>query len=139
MIIQGVCLSYKLELFQGIHLPTHDYKIALFTSNATLNKTTTTYIGQTDEVAGMNYIAGGKILTGYSPTLINDTAVLDFDDVVWANATITARGCLIYNSSLVGKNTVAVFNFNQDFSSVNNSFVITLPPVGESTALIRII
>jgi hypothetical protein len=142
-ITQALCLSYKQEILQGLHLSTNDYYIALYTSAATLNKSTTTYTGVLNEVSsvGTNYTTGGKLLVGFTTNLINDTAIIDFTtDPEWLASTITARGALIYNDSLAGKNAVAVLEFGGiDYTSTNGSFKITFPVAGEATALIRIV
>lgn len=139
-ITQSLCNSFKLEMLSGIHEAAHTYKIALFTDAATLNKNTTSYLGLSDEVVGLGYTAGGIALVGFSLALINDTATLDWTtDPVWPTSTITARGALIYNDSLPGKNAIAVISFGMDFVSTNGNFTIVFPPPGETTAFIRII
>jgi len=139
-ISQCICNSYKLEILQGIHLASHTYKIALFTSDATLDKDTASYTSLTDEVVGAGYTVGGQELLGFTTTLINDTAIMDFTtDPSWPSATIRARGALIYNDSLPGKNAVAVLDFGIDYISTNGTFTITLPAPGETTAIVRIV
>lgn len=139
-ITQCICNSYKLEILQGVHLPSHTYKIALFTDSATLNKNTASYTGLSDEVVGTGYTAGGQELLDFTTALINDTAIMDFTtDPSWASATIRARGALIYNDSLVGKNAVAVLDFGIDYISTNGTFTITLPAPDEMTAIVRIV
>jgi len=141
-ISQSLCNSAKAEFIQGIHLASHDYKIALFTSATTLSKSTTTYTGTTNEVSsvGTNYTTGGKLLTGYTVLLINDTAILDWTvDPSWALASFTARGALVYNDSLAGKNSLFVLNFTIDYTATNGTFLVTLPAPGEATALVRIL
>jgi hypothetical protein len=140
-ITQALCNSFKEEILQGVHLASHTYKIALFTSAATLNKSTTTYLGQSGEVAaGGGYAAGGQELAGFTTGLDGDAAYLDWStDPSWNPSTITARGALIYNDSLPGKNAVAVVDFGKDFASVNNEFKIVFPAPAAATALIVII
>ena len=140
MITQALCNSAKAEFIQGIHLASHNYYIALFTSSASLDKTITTYTGQGNEVAnGNGYLTTGKILTGYSVTLDGDTAIVDFSPVSWTVSTITARGALIYNHSLAGKNAICVLNFVTDFTSTAGTFTVTFPASGAATSLIRIV
>jgi len=139
-ITQALCNSFKTEIIQGIHLASNDYYIALYTSTASLDKTTTTYTGVLNEVAnGNGYLTTGKILTGYSVTLDGDTAILDFSPVTWSASSITARGALIYNHSLAGKNAVCVLSFGSDYSSTNGDFTVTFPVSGAATSLIRIV
>lgn len=132
----AICNSYKQEILEGVHTSTDTYKVALFTSSATLGAATTAY-SSTNEVAnGNGYTTGGATLSGFSAGLASGTAYLTFNDPSWANATITARGCMIYNSSKSNK-AVAVFDFGQDVSSTNGTFTVDFPSGGASS-LIRI-
>lgn len=138
-ITAAICNSYKQELFSGTHTSAHTYKIALYTSAATLSKSTTAYAA-TNEVSssGTNYSAGGATLSGFSVTLDGDTAILDFTtDPTWATSSITARGALIYNSSAANK-AVAVLDFGADITSTNDTFTVSFPAAAASTGLIRI-
>jgi len=136
-ITQALCTSFKSEILGGTHdLDTDVLKIALYTSAATLNATTTTY-STTNEVSGTGYTAGGETLSGASITSSGTTAFVDFSDVTWASSTIMARGALIYNSSKSNK-AVAVLNFGSDKSSSNGNFVISFPTADASNAIIRI-
>ena len=134
-ITTAVCNSYKQEILEGVHASTDTYKIALFTDAATLGAATTAY-ASTNEVSGTGYTAGGVTLTGFTSGLSSGTAYITFSDASWANATITARGCLIYNSSKSNK-AVAAFDFGGDITSTNGTFTVDLPVAGAS-ALIRI-
>lgn len=134
-ITTAICNSYKQEILKGVHASTDTYKIALYTSSATLGASTTAY-SATNEVSGAGYDAGGKTLTGFVSGLSTGTAYITFDDPSWTSSTITARGCLIYNSSKSNK-AVACFDFASDVISVSGTFTIDLPAAGAS-ALIRI-
>lgn len=135
-ITQALCSSFKLELLAGTHVAADVYKIALFTSTATLSAATTAYAA-TNEVSGTGYTAGGATLAGYSATETGTVARLDFTSPTWPSSTITARGALIYNSSKTNK-AVAVLDFGADITSTSGTFTVTLPTVGDSTSLIRI-
>ena len=135
-ITTAVCNSYKQEVMQGVHTSADTYKMALYTSAATLDKTTTVY-SATNEVSGTGYTAGGATLTGFSAALSGDTAVLDFADPSWANATITARGALIYNSTK-GNKAVASFDFGGDVTSTNGTFLAQIPVADAANGLVRI-
>lgn len=135
-ITTALCNSYKQEILQGVHLAADTYKIALFTNAATLSKATTAY-STTNEVSGTGYTAGGATLSGFATSLDGDVACLDFSDPSWSNATITARGAMIYNSSRSNK-AVAVFDFGGDVSSTNSTFSVTLPAADASNATVRI-
>lgn len=134
-ITTAICNSYKQELLEGVHASGDTYKIALYTDVATLDKATTAY-STTNEVSGAGYTAGGATLTGFSSGLATDTAYITFSDPSWSSSTITARGCLIYNSSKSNK-AVAAFDFGSNVVSVSGTFTIDFPTAGAS-ALIRI-
>ena len=136
-ITQAMCSSFKAELLGGIHdLDTDIIKIALFTSAATLDATTTVYT-TTNEVIGTGYTAGGAILTSPVISLSGTTAIVDFADVTWASATITANGALIYNSSKANR-AVAVLAFGGDKTSTAGDFVVVMPTPDATNAIIRI-
>jgi FAD/FMN-containing dehydrogenase len=134
-ITTAICNSYKQEILEGVHTSTDVYKLALFTSTATLGAGTTVY-AITNEVSGTGYTAGGATLAGFTSGLSGSTGYLTFTDPSWASSTITARGCLIYNSSKSNK-AVAAFDFGADVVSTNGTFTVDLPVAGAS-ALIRI-
>lgn len=137
-ITAAFCNSFKAELLAMTpHTAADVYKIALFQSAAALSKATTAY-SATGEVTGTGYTAGGATLTGFSPTLDTDTAVLDWTtDPTWPSSTITARGALIYNSSRANK-AVAVLDFGADVTSMNGTFTVTLPAPTAAAGLVRI-
>lgn len=134
-ITTAICNSYKQEILEGVHASTDTYKIALYTDAATLGADTTAY-SSTNEVSGAGYEEGGATLSGYTSGLSSNTAYITFSDPSWADSTITARGCLIYNSSKSNK-AVAAFDFGANVVSVTGTFTIDLPAAGAS-ALIRI-
>lgn len=139
-ITQAMCTSFKTELLTATHDFTNStgdaFKIALYTSSATLDATTTAY-SATNEVSGTGYTAGGETLTNVTPTSSSTTAYTDFADVTWSTATITARGALIYNSSKSNK-AVVVLDFGSDKTSTAGDFVIQFPTADASNAIIRI-
>ena len=131
-----VCASFKLEQTQKLHDCINDtLKIALYIDGATLNADTTTY-ATAFEVEGTGYTAGGVTLTNVTTALDGTTVVYDFDDPIWAGATFTTRGALIYNSSVSNK-AIAVIDFLGDFPTAGGSFKIQLPPATASTAIIQ--
>lgn len=136
-IVQNITTSYKAEVLQGIHDAADTYKIALYTNTATLGASTTTY-ATTNEVIGIGYTAGGATLAGFNVTVSGTTAILDFTtDPFWENATITARGALIYNSSKSNK-AVYILDFGSDITSTNGTFAVTLPTPDAANGLIRL-
>ena len=133
------CTSAKLALLDGTMDFSSDtsqtFKIALYTSSATLNAETTAYI-TTNEVVGTGYTAGGVVITP-TTTTSGTTAYVDFTDATWANSTLTARGALIYSAG--GTNpAVAVLDFGADKSSASSTFTVTFPTAAASSAIIRI-
>jgi hypothetical protein len=145
-IVQSMTTSFKTELLNGIHAfgtsvvraaTTPDtFKIALYTSSATLGATTTAY-SATNETSGTGYTAGGNTLTTVAPTSSGTTAFLDFNDTTWSTATITANGALIYNSTQADR-AVAVLAFGGDKTSTAGDFTIIFPTADASNAIIRI-
>jgi hypothetical protein len=136
-ITAAICNSYKQEILQGIHEAGDTYKIALFTSAATLSKATTTYAATNEVANGNGYTTGGATLAGFTVSIATDTAYLDWTtDPSWASATFTARGALIYNSTQTDK-AVAVLDFGTDITATAGTFTVTFPAAG-ATALIRI-
>ena len=136
-ITSALCTSYKLQVLSGIHLAADTYKIALYTSSATMDASTTAY-SATNEVSGTGYSAGGATLSGFATSSSGTTTWLDFNDPSWAASTITARGCLIYNSTQANK-AVAVYDFGADKTSTAGTFTVVLPTADASNALIRLV
>ena len=140
-ITQAMCTSFKQALLDGEMDFSSDtsqvFKIALYTSSATLDATTTAY-SVTNEVSGTGYTAGGNTLTVVAPTTSGTTAFLDFNDTTWATATITARGALIYHADGSGNPAVAVLDFGSDKTSTAGDFTIQFPTADASNAIIRI-
>lgn len=139
-ITQGLCNSFKQEMLVATHnftASTGDvFKIALFTSSATLSSATTAY-STTNEVTGTGYTAGGISLTNVTPVLSGSTAICDFADVTWTTSTITARGAMIYNSSKSNK-AVMILDFGADKSSTAGDFAVIFPAPDASNAILRI-
>ena len=135
-ITQAMCTSFKSEILQeGHQLATDTIKIALYTSTASLDATTTAY-SSSNEVSGTGYTATGVTLTSTTVALSGTTAYFDADDPTWTSASFTARGALIFNASNSNK-AIAVLDFGGDFTVAGGTFKITLPAAG-TTAIIRI-
>lgn len=135
-ITQAIANSWKKEILDGTHLSSNTYKIALYTSSATLDKTTTAYTASNEVANGSGYTTAGATLSGFVSALTSDTANLTWSDPSWASASFTARGALIYNSSVSNK-AVIVIDFGADVTCTNGTFTVDLPASGAS-ALIRI-
>ena len=137
-ITSALCTSYKLQLLSGIHLAADTYKIALYTSAASLDASTATYSATNEVPNGSGYTTGGATLSGFATSSSGTTAWLDWtSDPSWAASTITARGCLIYNSTQ-GDKAVAVIDFGSDKTSTSGTFTVVLPTADASNALIRL-
>ena len=136
-ITQAFCTSAKADFLGGvIDLDTDTIKIALYTSAATLSAATTAY-ATTNEVVGTGYTAGGNTLTGATISSSGTTAFVDFNDTTWSTATITARGALIYDSSVSDK-AIAVLDFGADKTSTAGNFTVQFPTADATNAIIRI-
>ena len=137
-ITTAMCSSFKEELLKGVHDFENDtFKMALYTSSATLDASTTAYT-VTNEVSGTGYTAGGKTLAGYTPGSGSNTAWIDWTtDPVWTASSFTARGAVIYNSSKSNK-IVAILDFGADITSSASDFTVTLPAAAAGTAVIRL-
>lgn len=135
-----MCTSFKQALLDGEMDFSSDtaqvFKIALYTSSATLGAATTAYT-TSNEVVGSGYTAGGNTLTVVAPTTSGTTAFIDFNDTTWSAATITARGALIYKSG-GGDPAVAVLDFGSDIASTNGDFTIQFPTADASSAILRL-
>ncbi len=156
-ITQTLTSSFKAEVLLGVHdfrtnaTNGDTFKLALYTSAVTLDANTTSY-SSTNEATGTNYTAGGANLanlgvTTYSTSGSAGTGAVDFSDLTFANVTITARGCLIYNStpsSNSNANTtltnasVAALDFGSDRTATAGDFTIIFPALANTTAIIRI-
>tara|TARA_R100000152_G_C6770611_1_gene196850 strand:- start:315 stop:746 length:432 start_codon:yes stop_codon:yes gene_type:complete len=140
-ITQAMCSSFKKELLEAKHnfllSGGNTFKIALYTSSASLGASTTAYT-TSNEVSGTNYTAKGNTLTRVNPSLDGTTAITDFADTTWSSSTITARGALIFNEDTTGDTSVLVLNFESDKSSSSGDFTIAFPTPDASNAIIRI-
>ena len=147
-ITSAVCSSFKQELLQGKHdfdsSGGDTFKIALYTSSATLGAATTDY-SATNEItndAGSAYVAGGATLTNAGVSLSSTTAFTDFDDVSYSSASFTANGALIYNTTTDGgtgtTDAVCVIAFGGDKTATNGTFTIQFPTADASNAILRL-
>jgi hypothetical protein len=133
--------SFKIQLLNGLqNFSANTFKIALYTSSATLDANTTAYSTSNEVASTGNYTAGGNTLS-VTTTPTNGgsgtTAYIDFADTTWSAATITARGALIYNNSQ-SNSAVAVLDFGSDKTSTDGDFTVQFPAATNTTAIIRI-
>jgi|TARA_R110002111_G_scaffold75577_2_gene119883 hypothetical protein len=138
-ISSAICTSFKQELLVGTHNFTNganSFKLALYTSSANLGAATTAFT-TTGQASGTNYSSGGSALTNVTPFATGTTAVCDFNDLTFSNATITARGCLIYNDTQSDKAVCAV-DFGGDKTSTAGDFTVVFPTPTATGAIIRL-
>jgi hypothetical protein len=140
-ITQAVANSIKGQLLQGQHnftLTTGNvFKLALYTSAATLNSATTVYTS-TNEVANTGqYVTGGGVLTNVSPVVSSGVAFIDFADISFTGVTLTAAGALIYNTSNTNA-AVCVLDFGSDKTATSGTFTIQFPADTTAAAILRI-
>ena len=141
-ITQGMCDSFKVQILSGqqnlVSGSGTVYKIALYTSSATLSNATTAYTTLNEVTSsGSNYTAGGNTLTvSTSPTSTGNVAFLSFANSSWTDANITAAGALIYNST--ANTAVCALSFGGDKTSTNGTFTVIFPTADASNAIIRI-
>jgi hypothetical protein len=137
-ITQTLPTSFKVQLLNAQqNFTSNTFKIALYTSSATLDAGTTAYTAS-NEVVGTGYTAGGNTLTvSVTPTSSGTVAYISFADTSWYTATFTARGALIYNTSQANA-AVAIFDFGSDKSVVGGTFTVTFPAATSTSAVIRI-
>lgn len=140
-ITQTLTTSFKVQLLGGAQNFTagtgDTFRMALYTSSATLDAATTVYT-TSNEVVGTGYTAGGNTLTiSQSPTSGGTTAYISFANTSWTSASFTCRGALIYNSSKANS-AVAVFDFGSDKTVVAGTFSVQFPTADATNAVIRI-
>jgi hypothetical protein len=142
-ITQAIANSFKKELLEGEHnfiASTGDvFKLALYTSTATLNSATTVYTTTNEVSASGQYTAGGGTLVNSGTSLVSGVAFCDFANLSFTGVTLTARGALIYNTSAtVTDAAVAVLDFTADKTATDGTFTIIFPADTSSAAILRI-
>jgi hypothetical protein len=138
-ITQAMATSFKVQLLNGQqNFSANTFKLALYTSSADLGENTTAYSATNEVPSTGNYSAGGNTLVvSVTPTNTGNVAFISFSNTSWANATITANGALIYNSS-VSNAAVAVLAFGGDKTSTNGTFAVNFPTADATNAIIRL-
>ena len=141
-ITTALCTTFKVALLNGEMDFSSDtsqtFKIALYTSDATLNASTTAY-STTNEASGTGYTAGGEELAiAVNPTADGTTAYIGFSDVTWNSASFTARGALIYKADGATNPAVAVLDFGADQTVSTGNFTVQLSAVGAGNPVLQI-
>ena len=143
-ITSAVCTSFKVDLLKLVHNFTattgNTFKIALYTSSATLGAGTTAFSSSNEitNSSGTAYTSGGATLTSVTPTSDSTTAVCDFSDVSYTDASFTANGALIYNDSASGDPACVVIAFGGDKTVTSGTFTIQFPTADATNAIIRL-
>jgi hypothetical protein len=135
----AICNSFKQEILVEGHNLTNgsdSIKLALYTSSATLGAGSTVYV-TTGQASGTNYSAGGAALTNVTPALSGSVAVCDFADLTFGTLTLTARSCLLYNSTNSNK-AICAIDFGADKTSTAGDFTIVFPSASSAAAIIRL-
>ena len=141
-ITQAIANSFKKELLEGQHefqFGGDKFKLALYSSSATLNSATTSFTTTSEVGNSGTYASGGGALVQPNPStsVASGVAIVDFNDLSFTGATITARGALIYNTSATNK-AVAVLDFTSDKISTDGTFTIIFPAFTTAAAILRI-
>ena len=142
-ITQAIANAFKKQLLEGdqnFSSGTGDkFKLALYTSSATLNSATTAYTASNEVGASGAYSAGGGALVNGGTSIASGVAIVDFADLSFTGVTLTARGALIYNTSSATTNAaVAVLDFGGDKTATSGTFTVQFPAYTTSAAILRI-
>jgi len=136
--------SFKEDLLQGTQVfaagAGNTFKLALYTSAATIGADTTSYaVGTAGQVPDTGqYAAGGGALVTALVSLNGTTAFVDFTDLSFTGVTLTAAGALIYNDTQAGDPSVCVLDFGGDKTATAGTFTIQFPTANDTQAIIRI-
>jgi hypothetical protein len=120
----GLVNVFMIDVLRGVHSPSDEYRLALYGDRAPLGADVDAYLTR-GEVTAPGYTAGGQVLRGYRTELAGAMATLRWDNLVWPNASISARAALIYNASK--RRAIAVLDLGQNYTSTNGSFMVDLP------------
>mgnify|MGYP003134628390 CR=1 FL=1 len=138
----AICNTFKKELLEAKHNFSNPggntFKLAMYTSSATLGKSTTSFTTGNEVSSPSGYSSGGKALVNTGTSLATNTAITDFADLSFVGVTLTARGALIYNDSATGDPGVAVLDFGGDKTATSGTFTIQFPAFTTSAAILRI-
>ena len=143
-ITSAICNSFKVEMLKAVHNFTassgNTFNLAMYTSSATLNKSTTAYSSSNEisNTSGSSYSAKGKAITSVTPVLSSDTAVCDFANISWTSASFTANGCLIFNDTASGDPACCAIAFGGDKTVTSGTFTIEFPTASAGSAIIGI-
>jgi hypothetical protein len=142
----AICNSFKKQLLGAEHdfdsAGGDTFKLAMFTSNATLGASTTNYATTNEVSSPAGYTAGGKALVNSGVKVSSGVSITNFADLSFTGVTLTARGALIYNSTTDGgtgtTEAVCVLDFGGDKTATSGTFTIQFPAFTTSAAILRI-
>ena len=142
-ITQAICNSFKKQLLEADmnfkQTGGDKFKLALYSSTATLTSTTTAYTTSSEVGNSGQYTAGGGLLVNSGTSITAGVARCDFADRSFTGVTLTARGALIYNTSSDTTNaSVAVLDFGADKTATSGTFTIQFPAPTSTAAILRI-
>ena len=140
-ITSAICNTFKTQILTGVHNFTNggnQFKLALYTDQANLSKSTTQYVTTAEVANGNGYTTEGIVLTNVTPALSGDVACCDFSDVSFTSASFTTRGCMIYNETVANDPAVCVIDFGGDKTVSSGTFTIQFPAADASNAIVRI-
>ena len=133
--------SFKQQLFLGTHnfstSAGNTFQLALYSTVSGFTASGTTAYTTTNEASGTGYSAGG-LPTNTAVSVADNIAFVDFSDVTFSTATITASAALIYNTTVAGTTAVVVLDFGGDKTSTNGDFTIQFPDANSTSAILRI-
>lgn len=143
----AVTIKYYGKFFTAlankeVDLNSDTIKAALVTSAYTFDQDAHDYFNDiTNEVVGTGYSAGGATVA--NPSIAYDGATntfkFDGDNVSWPGSTITARGCVIYDSSPGSDATrplICFIDFGEDKISSAGAFDIAFAAAGIATVTV---
>lgn len=140
----AICNTFKKELLQGKHdfdASSDTYKLAMYTSLATLGASTENYT-ISNEVTSSSYTAGGKALVNQGVKVSSAVAITSYANVSWTGVTLSARGSLIYNTTTDGgsgtTDAVCVLDFGGVKTATAGTFTIQFPAFTTSAAILRL-
>ena len=142
----AICNSFKKQLLAGEHdfdsSGGDTFKLAMYTSVATLGASTTNYATTNEVSSPSGYAAGGKALVNSGVKVSSGVAITSYADLSFTGVTLTARGALIYNTTTDGgtgtTEAVAVLDFGGDKTATSGTFTIQFPAFTTSAAILRI-
>jgi len=142
-ITQAIANNFKKLLLEGdsnFKASGGDvFKIALYSSSATLNSATTSYTTGQEVGASGQYAAGGGKLVNSGTSITAGVARVDWADRSWTGVTLTARGALIYNTSSTTTNSaVCILDFGGDKTATSGTFTVQFPAATSTAAILRV-